>query len=105
MIFSKVVDNIVVHVINVENFQWIIDNPERYGDSSLYVETDPNNLTKPWGEIGFSYDVEKNQFMSPKPFDSWILNENGFWKAPITKPEGNFYWDEDSLSWLAFPVG
>ena len=105
MIFSKVVNGIVESVVNVDDLQWIVDNPERYGDSSLYVETEPTDLTKQQGKIGFTYDAQKKIFVAPQPFASWILDAKGFWEAPKLKPEGNFYWDESTLSWLAFPVG
>lgn len=65
MHFSKVVDGVVVHVVNVENLQWIIDNPERYGDSSLYIETDPTDFTKTWGRVGYTYNVSTGEFMDP----------------------------------------
>lgn len=65
MIFCKVVNGIVESVVNVENIQWIIDNPERYGDSSLYVETDPTNWEVLWGRVGYRYDAETGLFSDP----------------------------------------
>jgi hypothetical protein len=65
MVFSKVVEGIVVNVVNVEDLQWIIDNPERYGDSALYIETDPTDFTKVWGRVGYSYDATTGEFTDP----------------------------------------
>ena len=62
MIFAKVVDGVVVNVVNVESLQYIIDNPERYGDSSLYIETDPTDFTKTWGKVGYTYNVSTGEF-------------------------------------------
>ena len=52
--------------------------------------------------IGFTYDEDRDAFIPPKPFNSWLLNEDTcLWEAPITKPEdGNKYrWNEQNLSW------
>jgi len=38
-------------------------------------------------------------FYTPKPFPSWT-RENGLWKAPSLKPEGDYIWDEETLSWV-----
>jgi hypothetical protein len=61
-------------------------------------------IRKNYAGIGFSYDSNLDAFVSPKPFDSWILNEEtARWNAPIPMPEeGNYRWDEETLSWLEF---
>jgi hypothetical protein len=64
-----------------------------------------NNMRKQYAEIGGTYDSTKDEFVAPQPFASWSLDSNNDWQAPTPKPEGNFYWDEESLSWLAIPVG
>jgi hypothetical protein len=38
-------------------------------------------------------------FYTPKPFDSWT-RDSGTWKAPTPKPDGDYIWDEASLSWV-----
>lgn len=53
--------------------------------------------------IGFTYDDERDAFIPPKPFDSWILNEDTcLWEAPIPYPnDGEAYtWDEESGDWI-----
>ena len=57
---------------------------------------------KNYAGIGYTYSEELDGFIPPKPFPSWILNEQTcVWEAPIPKPENtNTFWDENSLSWL-----
>jgi hypothetical protein len=53
--------------------------------------------------IGFTYDVERDAFIPPKPFESWVLDEDTcLWVAPLPYPEdGNVYtWDEDLTDWV-----
>lgn len=64
-----------------------------------------HNIRKQYAGIGFSYDEVADEFVAPRPFASWTLDANNDWQPPTPKPEGDFYWDEDSLSWVAFPVG
>jgi hypothetical protein len=46
-----------------------------------------NNIRKNFASIGYTYDETRDAFISPKPFNSWILNENTCrWEAPIEKP-------------------
>lgn len=59
---------------------------------------------KNYAAIGYSYDVERDAFIPPKPFDSWILNEEScLWESPVPYPtDGLMYqWDEETLNWVA----
>jgi hypothetical protein len=59
-------------------------------------------LRKNHAGIGYTYDEDKDAFIPPKPFKSWILNEqNCIWESPIPYPQdGNKYsWNEQTLSW------
>jgi len=52
--------------------------------------------------IGYIYDEDKDAFIPPKPYNSWILNEDTCqWEAPITYPQDNnkYRWNEQTLSW------
>jgi hypothetical protein len=56
--------------------------------------------------IGYTYDEDRDAFISPKPFNSWILNETTcLWESPIAKPttilEDNQYysWNESIGNW------
>ena len=56
--------------------------------------------------IGFTYDEERDAFIPPKPFESWVLDEGTcLWEAPVAYPEdGNAYtWDEESGAWVVVP--
>jgi len=48
--------------------------------------------------IGWSYDGVN--FIPPKPYPSWTLDNNLEWQAPVLKPEGFWIWDESSLNWV-----
>ena len=57
---------------------------------------------KNYAFIGGTYDPVRDAFISPKCFDSWILNEQTCqWEAPVPYPDdGNiYYWNEETLSW------
>ena len=61
-----------------------------------------NNYRKNYAGIGYTYDEDRDAFISPKPFDSWALDEETCrWEAPVAYPnDGEQYtWDEESLSW------
>ena len=60
---------------------------------------------KNYAGIGYTYDAGRDAFIPPKPFASWLLNEDTcLWGAPVPYPDdGNRYqWDEDSLSWVVY---
>jgi hypothetical protein len=62
-----------------------------------------SKIRKNFAGVGFTYDPELDAFIPPKPFASWVLDEStAQWQAPIPRPEGQYLWDEDSLSWLEF---
>ncbi len=59
-----------------------------------------NNIRKNFAGIGYTYDSNLDAFIAPKPFNSWVLNtETCKWESPIEKPEGDYTWNEDNLSW------
>ena len=58
---------------------------------------------KNYAGIGYTYDTQLDAFIPPKPFASWLLNENtAQWEAPVAMPtDGKMYsWDEDTVSWI-----
>lgn len=77
---------------------------ERTGD--IYKQTSyTGKIRKNFASIGFYYDEERDAFIPPKPFDSWILNEETcLWNSPIPYPnDGNSYiWNEEILNWEEF---
>jgi len=78
---------------------------EHYGHNR-WKQTWDNGLgpTKNYAGIGYIYDSTRDAFISDKPFNSFVLNEDTCrWEAPVPKPtdeEKLFYWDESTLSWV-----
>jgi hypothetical protein len=59
-------------------------------------------LRKNFAGIGYTYDEDRDAFIPPKPFNSWILNEDTCrWEAPVAKPndENMYFWNESTLTW------
>jgi hypothetical protein len=57
---------------------------------------------KNYAGVGFQYDQQRDAFIPPKPFNSWVLNEDTcLWKAPIEYPQDDneYIWNEQTLSW------
>jgi hypothetical protein len=98
--FAQVTDGVVTDVRAV-TAEFMADNPERY--LGIWIETFIGVQGKTYAGIGYTWNGVN--FVSPQPFASWSLDANNDWQAPTPKPEGNCYWDEESLSWLAIPVG
>ncbi len=59
-------------------------------------------LRKNYAGIGFTYDTERNAFIAPQPYASWVLNESTcVWEAPVPYPAtGRWQWDESVLNWV-----
>ena len=59
------------------------------------------NVRKNYAGIGYTYNAEIDAFVPPKPFASWVLNEEtAQWEAPVPMPEeGMWSWDEETVSW------
>ena len=55
--------------------------------------------------IDYTYDSQRDAFIPPKPYNSWILNEQTcLWEAPVAYPVdsniNNMYkWNEEILNW------
>jgi hypothetical protein len=64
------------------------------------------NIRKNYAGIGYTYDADIDAFVAPKPYPSWVLDENAQWQAPVPMPDdGEMYsWDEDTRSWVPNPV-
>jgi hypothetical protein len=61
-------------------------------------------LRKNYAGIGFTFDEERDAFIPPQPFPSWVLNEEScLWDAPVPYPtDGGLYsWDEAAGEWVA----
>jgi hypothetical protein len=61
-------------------------------------------LRKNYAGIGFTYDAQRDAFIAPQPYPSWILNEQTCqWEAPVPMPtdDKKYMWDESTTSWVA----
>jgi hypothetical protein len=61
-----------------------------------------NNIRKNHAGIGYTYDEDRDAFIAPKPFASWILNEDTcLWKAPSAMPDDDnrYTWNETNQTW------
>ena len=74
-----------------------------YNTNDVWKQTSyNNNIRKNYAGIGYTYDETKDAFISPKPYNSWILNElTCLWEAPVAYPnDGEIYsWNEETQSW------
>jgi hypothetical protein len=63
-------------------------------------------IRKNYAGIGYTYNADIDAFVPPKPFASWVLNnDTAQWEAPVPMPEGGMYsWDEDTGSWVEMQV-
>jgi len=93
--YAKVKNRIVTKVIVAEEefINNLVDN-----EAGRWIQTSYNTyggvhqlggtpLRKNFAGIGFTYDQEKDAFIPPKPYPSFILNKDTcLWEAPVAKP-------------------
>jgi len=114
--FAKVVDGVVTQVIVAEPefFQTFVDSsPGEWIQTSYNTHGGEHKLggtplRKNYAGIGYTYDRVKDAFIPPKPFASWVLNEDTcLWSAPVAYPtDGKDYaWDEATVNWVEVPAG
>jgi hypothetical protein len=108
-------NNIVTQVLVIE--QEVIDTG-LFGEPSSFVQTSYNTyagehklggtpLRKNYAGIGYTYDLVRDAFIPPKPFNSWVLNETTCqWDSPVPMPtdEKMYSWDENTMNWVEIPV-
>lgn len=79
------------------------------GLGGTWVQTSYNaRIRKNYAGIGYTYDAERDAFIAPKPYASWLLNEDTCqWEAPVAYPtDGIMYqWDEETTDWKAIVNG
>ena len=59
---------------------------------------------KNFAAVGYTFDKDRDAFIPPKPYNSWILNESTCqWEAPVAKPDSEsgekYNWNEETKSW------
>ena len=115
--FAEIDDNNVVIRVTVVNNDILKDEnsveQESLGLEYLthlggrWVQTSYNNtFRKNYAGIGYTYDTQRNAFIPPQPFPSWILNEETCnWNSPVPQPEFDpenpiyYIWNEEILNW------
>jgi hypothetical protein len=110
--FAKIENGIVTQVIVIDQD---VLNTGLWGDPASFVQTSYNThggqhpngspLRKNFAGIGHTYDAVRDAFIPPKPYNSWLLDENTcLWNPPVPMPtDGKLYvWDEQTTSWVEF---
>ena len=80
-----------------------------YNTSGGVHSTGGTPFRKNYAGIGYTYDSGRDAFIPPKPYASWLLNEDTcLWDAPTPMPveEGKiFKWVEEDLNWQEVILG
>ena len=115
--YAKVQNGVVTQVIvaEAEFFDTFVDNEpgewiqtsyNTYGGQHFDPETgeldDGTPLRKNYAGVGYTYDVDKDAFIPPQPYDSWTLNETTcLWEAPVEYPDDGerYEWNEETTTW------
>jgi hypothetical protein len=109
--FAKVENGVVTQVIVIEQD---VLNTGHWGDPASWIQTSYNThggvhtqggnpLRKNFAGVGFTYDSQRDAFIPPKPYASWLLNETTCqWGAPTPMPTDNkrYTWNEETTSWV-----
>jgi hypothetical protein len=99
-----VVNNDVITIDGNESEQAGIDFLTGLHGHTLWKQTSYNgNFRKNYAGVGFNYDLGRDAFIPPKPFNSWTLNETTCqWEAPVPYPtDGKRYaWFEPNQQWI-----
>jgi hypothetical protein len=109
--FAKVNNGIVEQVIVAEPefFNTFVDSsPGQWIQTSFNTHGGVHTLggtplRKNYAGIGFTYDSQRDAFIPPKPYASWVLNDDTcLWAAPVAMPDdGKVYtWNEDTQAWV-----
>ena len=113
--FAKIgLNNKVIEVLSVHNNELLdsngveqevngIDFLTKLTGWSIWVQTSyNNNFRKNHAGVGFAYDEDRDAFIAPKPYASWILNEDTCqWEAPVAYPDDDnrYTWNETNQTW------
>ena len=109
--YAKVENTLVTQVIvaEAEFFDTFVDSsPGEWIQTSYNTHggvhlLDGTPLRKNYAGIGFSYDITLDAFIPPKPYTSWILDEETcLWNAPVAYPSDDkmYKWNEETVNWI-----
>jgi len=114
--FAQIENGVVTQVIVVANEELLLDGVENESKGiefcqslfgGTWVQTSYNgNIRKNYAGVGYTYDEQRDAFIPPQPFPSWVINEETCqWSAPIPMPtDGRYSWDEPTTSWVSTSV-
>lgn len=113
--FAKVENGVVTQVIVAEQDfidsglvggGWVQTSYNTRGGVHYGPDGQPDEgvaLRKNYAGVGYAYDAERDAFIPPKFFQSWVLDENTcLWEPPVPMPtdEKVYKWDEEIVSWV-----
>jgi len=112
--FAQLENNVVTQVIVVANQDILDENGQESEQKGIdfcsnllggtWKQTSYNGrIRKNYAGIGYTYDETLDAFISPKPYNSWLLDETtAQWKAPVDYPtdDKRYTWDEAKTSWV-----
>jgi hypothetical protein len=72
--------------------------------SGIHSDSDGIALRKNFAGIGYTYDEDRDAFIPPKPYSSWLLNASTCqWEPPVAYPDADsdemYSWNEETTSW------
>jgi hypothetical protein len=100
-----------------EGYQWLIDNlggtwlktsynamGGKWRNPASNELTNNPGFRKNYAAVGYTYNEALDAFIAPKPFESWILDEETcLWEPPVEQPQNieGYVWEwlEDSQQW------
>ena len=81
-----------------EGYDWFVENL-----GGTWIQTSyNNNIRKNFAGIDYTYDEGRDAFIPPKPYPSWLLDEDTCLWQPLTSmpnDEKMYEWDESILDW------
>ena len=88
---------------------WAIWKQTSYNTSGGVHNNGGTPFRKNHAGIGYTYNEDRDAFIQPKPYNSWVLNETTcLWEAPVIKPEltqeqidnkSYYSWNETNQTW------
>ena len=88
---------------NIRGGVYYDPNTNQPAEDQSVINGDEARQRKNYAGKGYAYDRDRDAFIPPKPYDSWVLNEDTcLWDPPVPYPDdGNDYrWDEETTSWV-----
>lgn len=99
---NNIVVDVIVGIDSTETIEGLA--PEQWYSNFRGQTCKETSITgkfrKQYAGIGYTYNPDKDTFVSPRLFESWFLDENEDWQPPIPQPNEECFWDEGNLNWV-----